>query len=724
MANLEKVIKVTQSQYDILASGGTVGSYTGLDDNYIYLIEDNNTYITSNGGVIDGGNIDFASGYGIASLNANDNVTAGFSIDYYGGEIIYNNADHYRDLFANDNYPLLYSENSDYLTDFTFGTALLKISDDSDTGASMSFDVQTAAINHNNSGTFYSAYLPNADGTLALESYVQANPQTTTATLTGIKIGNTSYAIPSGPSTYLKTASVSGNTLTLTKQDNTTVTYTPSFNEVPTTTTANKLLVSTSTSGTEKWSDWSSAGFLKTNSSGVVSVDTNTYLTTTGKAADADKLDGNDSTYFLNTSSTSQSKSGSITFSGNTYIGDGTTNSRALGDAPYQTKFLDFERRTGVLRHLNVFSGVGDHLFNADRKPGFTIRTSFKGSGTDTDTYKADLYTYGVDSTGSYPSYLFDWSYNTGWQVLPSKVSVSTPAIIEVKCSSRLNYTDVLRLVLTGHNGYDGSSNYSGILTDYKIEVCTDYTNDTWVSVVERTGVQDKIGLCPQYSLQTSNYTACFGIRLTITGCSVTGSGYDYIKISSMQLRNHRPDYTIPESVGALSLRGGTMYGSITMGGPSGQSSILTSENNKGNIGSSTAQFYKIYGGTFYENGTALDSKYVTLTGPQTISGTKTISNSLILNNNVPLQGKDTNGTARSLIHMSGSNNVVIDADGIGDIVTFASVRPATTKDGAVNLGSSAGRWKNLYLSESLTDGTNSITIANIQSKVEVKRFI
>lgn len=39
MANLQKVIKVTQEQYDILASGGTVGGYTGLNENYIYLVQ-------------------------------------------------------------------------------------------------------------------------------------------------------------------------------------------------------------------------------------------------------------------------------------------------------------------------------------------------------------------------------------------------------------------------------------------------------------------------------------------------------------------------------------------------------------------------------------------------------------------------------------------------------------------------------------------------------------
>lgn len=48
---------------------------------------------------------------------------------------------------------------------------------------------------------------------------------------------------------------------------------------IPTTTTANKVLISTSTSGTVKWSDWSTAGFLKTDSNGVISIDTSTYLT-------------------------------------------------------------------------------------------------------------------------------------------------------------------------------------------------------------------------------------------------------------------------------------------------------------------------------------------------------------------------------------------------------------------------------------------------------------
>ena len=56
----------------------------------------------------------------------------------------------------------------------------------------------------------------------------------------------------------------------------------PATNVIPSTTTANKVLLSTSTGGTAAWSSWSSAGFLKTNTSGVVSIDTDTYLSCSG----------------------------------------------------------------------------------------------------------------------------------------------------------------------------------------------------------------------------------------------------------------------------------------------------------------------------------------------------------------------------------------------------------------------------------------------------------
>ena len=46
MADLQKIIKVTQAQYDILKAGGTVGDYTGIDPNYLYLVKDTNVWAT------------------------------------------------------------------------------------------------------------------------------------------------------------------------------------------------------------------------------------------------------------------------------------------------------------------------------------------------------------------------------------------------------------------------------------------------------------------------------------------------------------------------------------------------------------------------------------------------------------------------------------------------------------------------------------------------------
>lgn len=40
MSYLEKVVTLTKSQYNTLAGGGTVGTQTGLDDDYIYLTTD------------------------------------------------------------------------------------------------------------------------------------------------------------------------------------------------------------------------------------------------------------------------------------------------------------------------------------------------------------------------------------------------------------------------------------------------------------------------------------------------------------------------------------------------------------------------------------------------------------------------------------------------------------------------------------------------------------
>ena len=46
MDTLQKIVKVTQQQYDILKNDGTVGDYTGLNSNYIYLVQEDYNDIT------------------------------------------------------------------------------------------------------------------------------------------------------------------------------------------------------------------------------------------------------------------------------------------------------------------------------------------------------------------------------------------------------------------------------------------------------------------------------------------------------------------------------------------------------------------------------------------------------------------------------------------------------------------------------------------------------
>ena len=198
MPNLQKVIKVTQAQYDILAGGGTVGDYTGLNANYIYLIVDENEYITNYGGTIDSGNLTIGGGYqlnvmsadGVRVYSSNDTTVASFCADYYGGKIISNNTNHYMPLFANDDFPLIYSGDSDYSSDFTFTTKYLSIRDDADTGHYLQIDTETASFYYGGVGNEYSVNLPSASGTLALTSDIPSVSLTTTAGSESITVGS------------------------------------------------------------------------------------------------------------------------------------------------------------------------------------------------------------------------------------------------------------------------------------------------------------------------------------------------------------------------------------------------------------------------------------------------------------------------------------------------------------------------------------------------------
>lgn len=279
---------------------------------------------------------------------------------------------------------------------------------------------------------------------------------------------------------------------------------------------------------------------------------------------------------------------------------------RAVGDAPANLNLMNSSQTTAGFFDTVIFAGAGDWLYLGHKKPTFSIKASFKGNGEESDTYSASLgYTHG------WLDYLTDWDYQKGWQVRPTKVSATTPAIIQIKFTNRL-YTDVLRLILTGHDLNDRSGgNYSGFLDDYTIEVCTDYAKDTWTTVVNRTNANDNIGKGLIYALQTGSFTTCYGIRLKITKCHVNGNGYAYIKITSMQLRDYRPGIKFPDCLGAISQGGGDVWGELNTKANLRTHTVFPEATNAYNLGSPTQQYYGAYADSFYENGTALSDKYL-----------------------------------------------------------------------------------------------------------------
>ena len=328
------------------------------------------------------------------------------------------------------------------------------------------------------------------------------------------------------------------------------------------------------------------------------------YLGISAKASDSLKLDGHSSSYYLNTN-TEQYITGKKYFETDLIFGKYVRTYRAVGDAPANLHLMNSSQTTAGFFDTVIFAGAGDWLYLGHLKPTFSIKASFGGTGNENDTYSASLgYTHGLLNN------LTDWDYQGGWLVRPTKVSTTTPAIIQIKFTNII-YTDVLRLILTGHNLKDSSGDYSGFLDDYTIEVCTDYTKDTWTTVVNRTNASDNIGKGLIYALQTGSYTSCYGIRLKITKCHVTGKGTPYINITTMQLRDYRPGIKFPDCLGAISQGGGDVWGVLYTKSNLVTHNVLPHNTNESYIGNANLQYLSIYSHDFYENGTALSDKYL-----------------------------------------------------------------------------------------------------------------
>ena len=302
---------------------------------------------------------------------------------------------------------------------------------------------------------------------------------------------------------------------------------------------------------------------------------------------------------------TEQRISGKKYFENDVNFGKWVNPIRKVSDAPANLHLMNSSQTTAGFFDTVIFAGAGDWLYLGHLKPTFSIKASFRGTGDENDTYSANLeYTHGPLNT------LTDWDYQGGWCVRPTKVSATTPAIIQIKFTNML-YTDVLRLILTGHNLNDSSGNYSGFLDNYTIEVCTDYTKDTWTTVVNRTNASDNIGKGLIYAMQTGSYTTCYGIRLKITKCHVNGNGYAYIKITSMQLRDYRPGIKFPDCLGAISQGGGDVWGELHTKRNLVTHNVLPYATNESYIGNANSQYWSVYSHDFYENGTNIADKYL-----------------------------------------------------------------------------------------------------------------
>lgn len=191
MAQLEKIIKVTQEQYDTLQEGGTVGSYTGIDPNFIYLVEgssDGGTTVTPNPEI--SGSETVLTSLGINGTN------------YRMPEITVDETyvtDALSDFMADEVEPRLENKQDALVSGTNIktinGTSILGSGDMSisgGSGASVSVENDENLVINNGSGSGSGS----GSGT-----EVVANPtDEATEELNKIKIADTTYSLPSGGS--------------------------------------------------------------------------------------------------------------------------------------------------------------------------------------------------------------------------------------------------------------------------------------------------------------------------------------------------------------------------------------------------------------------------------------------------------------------------------------------------------------------------------------------
>ena len=98
-----------------------------------------------------------------------------------------------------------------------------------------------------------------------------------------------------------------------------------------------------------------------------------------------------------------------------------------------------------------------------------------------------------------------------------------------------------------------------------------------------------------------------------------------------------------------------------------------------------------------------------------------TLTGAITLPNNTALKSKDNAGTEKEVLRANANNQIILGAANLWElIVLYHGIVPATSALDTLEIGTAGRRWKNLYLSGVLSDGTNSVSIANIAKKSDI----
>ena len=110
--------------------------------------------------------------------------------------------------------------------------------------------------------------------------------------------------------------------------------------------------------------------------------------------------------------------------------------------------------------------------------------------------------------------------------------------------------------------------------------------------------------------------------------------------------------------------------------------------------------------------------------GPSSLSTSLTVDSTgkvnipvgLELNNGVFIKMKNSSGTTYDIMRASSDNNIEINKDKLGSIRSYSGIFPDTTN--AYDLGTSTYKWKDLYLSGSLTGNVTGNLTGNVTGNV------